>query len=116
MKVKRFLEFVSLPSQTEVETKLFHHLKSFTRPVEAATFYDLLAEDFNLSLAQRGVGPRNDPCWHYLVRQAKRRLVDEGLVRKPLDGRPGPWILTSTGRNTPHWPTATTLADLGLDV
>jgi hypothetical protein len=112
VKPRRLLDSVGLPPQSEVETKLFRHLKSSTRAVEPKLMYARLAEDFKLTAEQRHAGRSNDPDWHWLVRQARRRLVDAGLVNKSQHGL---WSLTETGRNTREWPIDTSLADLGLE-
>jgi hypothetical protein len=63
--------------------------------------YGPIADDFNLAAEQRtALRWKGDPDWHYLVRQARRRLVDEGLLD---DSRAGYWSLTATGREKTEW-------------
>jgi hypothetical protein len=111
--MKRLLERVGLPAQLDVEKRLFALLKATTRAMDAKTAYDRLAEEFQLSHQQRHAGRQNDPDWHWLVRRAKQRLVDAGLMDK--SGVRDCWILSALGRNTREWPPRTTLADLGLE-
>jgi hypothetical protein len=55
MKPQRMLDAVGLPSQLDVERRLFDHLKAANRPLEAQMFYDALADDLKLTqLAQFG--------------------------------------------------------------
>jgi hypothetical protein len=56
---------------------------------------------------------RRELSWHYLVRQARRRLVDLGLV----DGsRPGLWGLTAVGRQNAEWIAAGKVAKIDVDI
>jgi hypothetical protein len=104
------LDLMGLPCQAEVEKRLFNHLKARNRPVEAKIMYDDLAADFGLSLTQKRAGRRNDPCWHWLVRQAKRRLVDAGFMIK--SGPRNQWVLNAAGRDATEWPPRPTVPDL----
>jgi hypothetical protein len=92
---------LNLPSQSAVEQRLLHHLNARSRPIEPRHLYGPLADDFKLTAEQRTASrSKGDPDWHYLVRQARRRLVDLGL----LDGsRSGLWSLTSLGRQNAEW-------------
>ncbi len=100
MRVRQPPRSLNLPPQSEVQDELLRQLKARSRPIEPRHLYEPIADHFNLSLQQRRAGPPNDPDWHWLVRQARRRLVDEGLIDK---SRPGFWSLTDTGRKRAEW-------------
>ena len=71
-------------------------MNALSRPVEPRHFYGLIADDFNLTAEQRRAArPNDDPDWHYLVRQARRRLVELGFID---DSRKYVWSLTHAGR------------------
>jgi hypothetical protein len=101
MKVRQPTRSVNLPSQSAVERRLLHHLNARSRPVEPRHLYGPIADDFNLTAEQRNASRANgDPDWHYLVRQARRRLVDEGLID---DSHKGFWSLSAKGRSNAEW-------------
>jgi hypothetical protein len=94
---------VDLPSQSNVEKRLFALLKSMARPRDAKFFYEQLAGDFKLALVQTRAKTENgELAWHNRVRQAKRALVNAGLVDDAATS--GHWSLTSKGRRTAKWP------------
>jgi restriction endonuclease Mrr len=87
---------IPIRPQPEVEMLLIELLyeRGQLRPEEA---YDALASRFGLtneerSLVTRGAKPEN--AWNNLVRFARRRLVDHGLVNQ---GPRGLWSLTAEG-------------------
>jgi hypothetical protein len=95
---------VDLPSQSNVEKRLFALLKSMARPRDAKFFYDQLAGDFKLGLVQTQAKTENGEfAWHNRVRQAKRALVNAGLIDDDASTS-GHWSLTSEGRRTVKWP------------
>lgn len=87
---------LSLPSQADVETRLLGLLLGRSSPIETVHAYNELADLFGLSQSQRHAGRPNTrgSAWEYLVRQAKRRLKDEGWLHDPERGL---WSLTQEG-------------------
>ena len=100
MKVRQPPRSLNLPPQSEVQDELLRQLNARSRPAAPKDLYEPIADHFNLSTLQRSAGAPNDPYWHYLVRQARRRLVDEGLIDKSQHNL---WSLTATGRKRAEW-------------
>jgi len=87
---------VKLPHQAEVEGKLLRLLLGTSHPIATLAAYTELAEYMKLTLEQtRAIYPNTGrSAWEYLVRQAKRRLKDEGWLYCP---KVGLWALTKVG-------------------
>ena len=100
MRVRQPPRSLNLPPQSEVQDELLRQLNARSRPVAPRDLYEPIADHFNLSTLQRHAGPPNDPYWHYRVRQARRRLGDEGLIDK---SRRDFWSLTAAGRKRAEW-------------
>src|SRR4051812_2876818 len=85
-----------LPPQDVVEDRFLLLLQSYGRPVPMAILYNALANRFDLTRYDRR-GVRGDPkgsAWEYLVRQARKNLVNKGWV---LSLEAGLWTLSDAG-------------------
>lgn len=92
---------LNLPPQSKVEDELLLQLNARSRAVEPRHLYEPIADHFNLTLEQRTKSRSgSDPDWHYLVRQARRRLVENGWMADSADGF---WSLTDDGRKREEW-------------
>lgn len=86
-----------LPHQAQVEVALRALLRAgHPRPVTTQHAYDWLADHFKLTLEERTRRLQSEARseWENIVRQAKRRMVDEKLLYSEPDGY---WHLTETG-------------------
>jgi hypothetical protein len=94
---------VNLPMQRDVEEQLLLFLRLHRRPLDTKRVYGPLAEAITLTSEQRFVTittPKGlENGWENLVRQARRRLVDEGLMVDRQKSQSGHWLLTSAGRD-----------------
>jgi hypothetical protein len=89
---------IRLPVQSAVEERLLHFLYLYSRGVEPNQVYGPLADDLKLTEEQRRARRLNSSgelAWPNLVRYARRRLVDLGLVHSEPRGL---WRLTQKGR------------------
>ena len=88
---------LGMPHQAEVEAALLALLAERHRPISASEAYLALGRKFDLTSELRNrlltTAPRSE--WENIVRQAKRRLVDNGLVVKSKEDR---WQLTALGK------------------
>ena len=86
-----------LPGQAQVEAALLRFMTVKSRPITPSEAYRGLADVFSLTREQRErqllTEPRSE--WENLVRFAKRRLVDRGLVTTP---KRSIWELTPLGK------------------
>ena len=85
------------PPQDVVEDRLLVMLQCYGCPVPMAVLYRMLANRFDLTRHERR-GAQGDPKgspWEYLVRQARKTLVNRAWVVSP---EPGLWALTDAGR------------------
>jgi hypothetical protein len=94
---------VRLPSQPDVEVRLLHFLYRYGHAVEPKVLYAQLADDFALSQEQRSSrrASSGELAWNNLVRYARRRLVDAGLIDR--NAPRGLWNLTARGREKAAW-------------
>jgi len=86
-----------LPPQDVVEDRFLLMLQDCPRPMPMAMIYAALANRFGLARHERR-GAKGDPMgsrWEYLVRQARKTLLDKGWAVSP---QPGLWALTDAGR------------------
>jgi hypothetical protein len=94
---------VPLPSQSKVEDELLLLLGRQSRPIETKTVYAPVAESMELTIEQRRVSittaAGRENAWENLVRQARRRLVDDGIIEDSRHSQHGYWALTAAGRN-----------------
>ena len=84
------------PPQKVVEEKFLQLLYSRLGPIQMTVIYGVLADQFGLTRYERR-GVRGDPkgsAWEYLVRLARKALVDRGWVYCP---RTGQWALSEAG-------------------
>jgi hypothetical protein len=84
------------PMQSDVEEKFLHVLYTRNELVQMTVIYQTLADQFQLNRYERR-GVKGDPkgsAWEYLVRQARKRLVELGWVHTPQRGF---WALTDAG-------------------
>lgn len=87
-----------LPPQAQVEWALLRMLGARTGAITAQEAYDELATHFGLSWEAthlRRPNASRDVAWPNLVRFARRRLVDEGKMRREPRNQ---WQLTDLGR------------------
>jgi hypothetical protein len=89
---------VRLPNQSFVEAKLVHFLYRYNRPVGPKELYGPVADALGLTQEQRSARypVSREMAWPTLLRQARRRLVSEGL--SDPNARRGFWQLTPKGR------------------
>lgn len=94
----RIPEPLGLPTQPKVEPKLLKLLAARSRSIFPVEVYRILADDFELSLAQREVRPKSstEPAWNWRVRRAMQRLVAQGQAYHPQAGK---WAATQYGRS-----------------
>lgn len=86
-----------LPAQSDVERQLLFVLFLHKRPIEPRALYGPLADHFGLTAFQRNadLAETNENAWRNRVRQARRRLINDGLLDGSVNGL---WSLTSAGR------------------
>jgi restriction endonuclease Mrr len=89
----------TLPPQSDVERELHHFLAEASRPMRPTDAYKQLAAVFHLSAQQLSLEIENasgrENAWENRVRQARRRLKDEGWLDGSVRGR---WSLTLRGK------------------
>jgi hypothetical protein len=88
---------LDLPHLSKVETELLCLLSGRSQPTETVHVYSELAHMFKLSQQQRHAHHADmaGSAWENLVRQAKRRLKDQGWLDCPHVGF---WVLTASGQ------------------
>jgi hypothetical protein len=88
---------IDLPDTDAVAEALLIALSHFSRLVEPREIYDLLADKFGLTLAQRNAPrhTREESAWHNRVQTARKRLVERGELNGQMQGL---WSLTAAGR------------------
>ncbi len=98
-----------LPEQSLVERQLLRLLSGRSRPTDTQSVYRELADLMELCALQLAlIDPASGrSAWEWLVRRAKQRLSDDGLLRCPQAGL---WVLTPAGERA----ATVTAADLGL--
>jgi hypothetical protein len=92
---------LSLPTESKVRAALHDLLVSrFPEPVTPQDAYDVLAQQFQLSVALRNVRMENtdEGHWENRVRQARRKLVAAGVIDNASHGV---WTLAKHGRR--YW-------------
>ena len=95
-KVQVMEQRVPLPSQPRVEWELLK-LLHLARSMPTAEVYRVLADHFVLDSEQRSrmIGEVvHENAWHNLCRQARRRLVDQGWVKRYPHAQ---WSITASG-------------------
>jgi hypothetical protein len=94
---------VNLPLQADVERELLLLLRLQRRPMMAKRAYTELAELMQVTREQRSVTDKTlggrEYDWPWLVRQARRKLVDKGDIVPRNRAERGEWALTETGRH-----------------
>ena len=87
---------LELPPQAKVEDEMLYLLSGRSKGTEAVRVYSELGNAFGLSQSQQHASRPNTSgsAWEYLVRQAKRRLLDERWLVCPEHGV---WMLTAAG-------------------
>jgi hypothetical protein len=82
------------PSHGEIGDRIMRHLHHSGGALRMQELYNRIGDEFRLSAEQRRAKRGSEPAWHYLVKQARRRLVDAGLVQRSNE----PCKLTEQGR------------------
>lgn len=102
MKFRHLDAVDGLPTQSKVEQKLLRFLYRFPNGRTAQQVYGPLADAFNLTSRQRHalLQSGEERAWENRVRQARRRLVEQGLLNNTTRDR---WILTIQGRREAEW-------------
>lgn len=79
------MDDLELPSEAEVERALFRYLAA-RRPVEPASVYGPLADQFGLSVTQRTapIADNSTPEWSNRVQAAQTSLRQKGLLLETL--------------------------------